>query len=316
MVKSIEIQRLIDDAFGAGVLSRDGINYAINCPSCKDDRKHKRKLIVRLDDGRYHCWVCGLKGKSVKSLLAKHSSATLENASIRFKKSSSHISDEAVRVSLPKDHVLLSSTDRFDPDLLATKKYLNRRGLSQLDIARWRALTVMTGQYRRRVIIPSFDEVGNLNYFVARAIDSGTYLKYKNPKVSKEDVIFNEIDIDWDVPIVLVEGVFDAIKCPPNTIPLLGSSLSIRSKLYKKLAEHQSMCTVALDPDLKTKAFKLASMLKSSGCDVRIAFAPDGKDFGDMEKKQVKKVLQFAKQYTDIMRISHKISRMKSGSII
>ena len=52
MVKSIEIKRIIDDAFGAGVLSRDGINYAISCPACNHDRKDKRKLIIRLDDGR------------------------------------------------------------------------------------------------------------------------------------------------------------------------------------------------------------------------------------------------------------------------
>lgn len=316
MVKSIEIKRIIDDAFGAGVLSRDGINYAISCPSCKDDRKDKRKLIIRLDDGRYHCWVCGLKGKSVKSLLSKYNRAFLGTTSIRFEAAAQQHEIDAIAVSLPQGCSTLATVERLDPDMLAVRKYLERRGISKLDISRWRISAVTTGQYRRRAIIPSFDEVGNLNYFVARSIDTGTYLKYKNPKVSKESVIFNEIDIDWNMPIVLVEGVFDAMKCPPNAVPILGSSVSIRSKLYKKIVEHQSKCIVALDPDLKMKAFKLAKLLKSSGCEVDVAFAPEGRDFGDMRKQRVSDVLRSAERYTDLMRISHKISRMRSGSII
>ena len=90
----------------------------------------------------------------------------------------------------------------------------------------------------------------------------------------------------------------------------------MRSKLYRKLVENQARCTVALDPDLKMKAFKLAKLLKSSGCDVEVAFAPEGKDFGEMNKQQVREALSTAVKYCDIMRISHKISRMSSGSVI
>jgi len=316
MVKSIEIRQLIDQAFGAGILSRDGINYAINCPSCNDARKNKRKLIVRLDDGRYHCWVCGLKGKSVRSLLKKFTISPQIDTLIRFRGRTERSIENPVEVSLPVGYVSLALLSKADPDIIATKKYLERRGLSTLDMARWRVLAVRTGQYRRRVIVPSFDEGGNLNYFVARAIDSDAYLKYKNPKVPKENIIFNEIDIDWSRSVTLVEGVFDAIKCPNNTIPLLGSSLSLRSKLFKMLSKHQTPCIVALDPDLKLKAFKLAKILAEAGCDVKMAFAPEGKDFGDMKKTQVTEILHHAEQYNDIMRISYKISKMRSGSII
>lgn len=317
MVKSIEIKRIIDDAFGSGVLSRDGINYAISCPLCKDDRKDKRKLIIRLDDGRYHCWVCGLRGKSVRSLLSKLGKAPHEDAAIKFRIRSEIEPEEVIQVTLPDGHAALALSRHRDPDMLASKKYLERRGLRQVDVARWRMLAVTTGRYRRRVIVPSFDEAGCLNYFVARSIDADAYLKYKNPKVPKDDVIFNEIDIDWKLPVILVEGVFDAVKCPPNAIPILGSSISMRSKLYRKLVENQVKCIVALDPDLKAKAFKLAKLLKSSGCDVSVAFAPEGKDFGDMNKQQVKETLGAAIKYHDIMRISHKISCIRSsGSII
>jgi DNA primase len=248
--------------------------------------------------------------------LVKYSPGFLNDTSIKFRDSVSRDETEEPEVTLPEGYSSLALTRHLDPDLVAAKKYLERRGLSRLDVARWRVLAVTTGQYRRRVIIPSFDDAGRLNYFVARSIDADAYLKYKNPKVPKDDVIFNEIDIDWSMPITLVEGVFDAMKCPPNTIPILGSSISMRSKLYKKLIKHQPKCTVALDPDLKAKAFKLAKMLKGTGCDVEVAFAPDGLDFGDMKKQHVVEALNAAERYTDIMRISHKISEMRSGSII
>ena len=64
-------------------------------------------------------------------------------------------------------------------------------------------------QLRRRVIIPSFDSEGFLNYFTARAIDESTR-KYVNPKVKRTDIIFNELNVDWKKELVIVEGPFDS----------------------------------------------------------------------------------------------------------
>ena len=66
-----DIQDVVVKAFGKGVFSRDGINYAVRCPVCKDAREVKKKMVIRLDDGRYHCWVCGAKGTNVKKLISK-----------------------------------------------------------------------------------------------------------------------------------------------------------------------------------------------------------------------------------------------------
>ena len=49
----------LESVFGKSVLSGDGINCAIACPAC-DKKKTKKKLVVRLDDGRYQCWVSGI----------------------------------------------------------------------------------------------------------------------------------------------------------------------------------------------------------------------------------------------------------------
>ena len=78
------------------------------------------------------------------------------------------------------------------------------------------------GEYQHRVIIPSFDDEGNVNFFVGSSY-TDDWMKYKNPQVSK-DIIFNDLNIDWEDDIILVEGAFDAMKCK-NAIPLLGSTL-------------------------------------------------------------------------------------------
>ena len=89
----------------------------------------------------------------------------------------------------------------------------------------------------------------------------------------------------------MVEGVFDAIKCPENTVPILGSNLSKRSRLYQMIVKNQTPCTVSLDPDLKTKAFKIAHLLYSAGCDIKVAFADEGKDLGDLNKERARSIL-------------------------
>ena len=310
-----DIKRVLDIAFGPGTMSRDHINYALRCPACDDSRRDKRKLEVRLDDARYHCWVCGIKGSDVRFLIRKYRPDLIEKSeTLKFQKINDTPEEEINLLEIPKGSSLLGCAHLRDPDMLATKRYLIRRGLLEIDLMRWRILGSPIGEFRRKAIIPSFDEDGKLNYYVARSIDNLDAFRYKNAKVSKSTVIFNEIDIDWSKPIILVEGVFDAIKCPENTIPILGSSLSKKSRLFAKISIHQTPCVVALDPDLKTKAYKLASLLRSTGCSVSIVFAPEGRDFGDLGKDEVIKIISKAQPYTDIMRLTHKISEIQSGS--
>ena len=309
-----DIKKVLIAAFGLGTSSRDGINYAVSCPACSLEKKSKKKLEVRLDDGRYHCWVCGLKGSDVRFLIRKHRPDLVENTkNVKLYKKNS-LEEEDIVITLPKGAKLLGCTNFQDPDMNAAKRYLKMRGLSEIDLMRWRIMASPSGEFRRKVIIPSFDKEGRLNYFVARSIDDSGKFRYKNAKISKEGVIFNEIDIDWSKEVVLVEGAFDAIKCPENTVPILGSSLSRKSLLYKTILENQTPCIVALDPDLKMKAYKLASMLRGAGCDVRMAFAPEGKDMGDLSKQLARRVVENAKPYSDVMRLTQKISEIQSGS--
>ena len=90
-------------------------------------------------------------------------------------------------------------------------KYLHSRGVTKADILRWKIGFCFDGEYRNRIIIPSFDEDGDCSYFIARSYTGDSY-KYKNPRASK-DIVFNDLFIDWNKDLVLVEGVFDALVC-------------------------------------------------------------------------------------------------------
>ena len=97
------------------------------------------------------------------------------------------------------------------------------RGIRPADIVKYNIGYCEGGEYSNRIIIPSYDSEGVLNYFVSRAIYDGP-MKYKNPKVSK-DVIGFDLFINWKEPIVLCEGVFDAITIRRNAIPLFGKTI-------------------------------------------------------------------------------------------
>ena len=297
-----------------------GIQVGFHCPVCKDSRLEKKKLAVRISDGWYHCWVCGLSGKSFYTLLKKAAPESLSDPIIAVMTAHSiehHQNteeDKEEKVELPPELHLIGIDDYNDPDISAVRRYLESRGLTKSDMMRWRISATKSGSFRRSAIIPSFDATGEPNYFVSRRIDESKF-KYNNCKRSKTEIIFNEIDIDWSKPVTLVEGVFDAINCPENTIPVLGSTLPKTSELFRRLWQNNCQVTVAFDPDLKQKSHKVCSELAGVGLDVLQVWAPDGKDFGSMSKKDVQSVLQTAKPWMREERLFFKIRNISSGSL-
>jgi hypothetical protein len=153
-------------------------------------------------------------------------------------------------VSLANKNVPLSA--RF------ALKYLYDRGFKKEDVVMWKAGCCLTGEYKNRIIIPSFNENGDVNYFIARSY-TNDFPKYMNPKVSK-DIVFNELYLDWNEDITIVEGVFDAMKAI-NAIPLLGSTLNQQSNLFRKIVQYDPKVYIALDPDAEKKASTLIQNL-------------------------------------------------------
>ena len=168
--------------------------------------------------------------------------------------------------------------------VIRPRRYLFGRGLSEEDFALYKIGYCTSGKYRDRVIVPSFDRAGRLNYFVARALGSVTP-KYFNPP-TPANLVFNECMIDWDEPIILVEGVFDAIKAGQNAIPLLGSYLRSNGVLFMALVMGHKITYLALDANMERSEMKLAGVLSRAGQETYIVDTTAVEDVGAMTRSQ------------------------------
>jgi hypothetical protein len=321
MASLSERLQLLQRAFGRCALGKDGVNAAVRCmnPECSSRLSaSKLKLIIKLDTEQYHCWVCGMKGGKVYPLFAKYAPSYAQDAKELFRGPSKAAEQkEKDVVQLPKGFQLLAtSKDDRDPDIRAVFRYLHSRGIDDHDLWRMRLGAVKTGKLRRRVIFPSLNSEGELNYWVSRAVDKEIKLKYFNSKAQKKDIIFNECDINFHEQVTIVEGPFDLIKCDRNATCLLGSSLSKGHELFRRLMLHKTPVLLALDSDMVDKTHKIASLLYSAGCDVSIMPLGRFGDVGEMSKQEFMQQKSKASLWNPMSSLSNKISSIKSGSIL
>ncbi len=309
----------ISSVLGTCQISRDGRNAAVACPQCGD--KEKKKLAIRLEDWQFHCWVCGFKGKSLIPILRKCSVSEVISYyrerflghALRETQSTQEVEE---KVRLPDDFTLFAeSSGKRDPDVRACFAYLKERGVTQQMMWRYRLGYSTQGRHRRRIIMPSFDFDGELNYFVSRTIDSN-FPKYLNCKSNKTRIVFNDVDIDWDKEIVVCEGPFDLMKCGDNTTCLLGSSLSEDSLLFKKIVANETDVILALDADMQEKTQKIAASLTSYNCNVRILDLSGHKDVGEMDPASIQKAKQEAKPWQKRDMTIFKIGLIRSASLL
>ena len=300
--------RFIENVFGSGKLARNAKNFDVKCPIC-DPRDHtKKKLAIHVEDGKVHCWVCGYRAHTLVPLIKKFSSVDvlseyvekfMPDISAYERKRQLSVVGEEKHVELPKDFKMLVFASSFDPDTNAVRRYLRDRGVSTRDLWYFKIGVSRDPRWYRRAIVPSFDRLGELNYFVARTIDKRARPKYDNPDFDKLPIIFNEINIDWKQPVVICEGVFDAFKCGDNTVPLLGSDLNEQSALFNMILVHNTPVFLALDGDMwETKTLKIAKKLSEYNVHVDIVDTRQCHDPGSVTKEQFKKLLDSAKQFS------------------
>lgn len=269
-------------------MSRDSKNLAVGCPKCKNVQK--KKLAIRLDDDRVHCWVCGLGGRLV-SILVQHRPSLVHEYVTRFVGSNVKLlkNDQIEHVvEIPSEFRLLAPImESREPAVRWAVNYLKHRGLNERDLWYFKFGLAGDPAMRRRVIMPSFDAIGDLNFYTGRAIDADAFRKYMNCDAEKKAIIFNEINIDWKKELTLVEGPFDLTKCDSNATCLLGSSLSEDSSLFSMIYKHMTPIILALDSDMVNKTWqRIARLLSSYDIPVKILGLGEFKDVGEMTKKQ------------------------------
>ena len=313
--------KLIQRSFGTTLLDRDGVNVAVGCVN-KDcstfGKPAKKKLTLRVDNEFYHCWVCGLRGKGLAYFFKKYKHRHYSVAQEIFEKRIEEKKEDILPIiELPYNFKLLALVGKGDdPDLKCCRSYLLKRGFSQKQLWYFRVGAVSSGRYRRRIIIPSFDDEGMLNYFTGRSIDPDATRKYINPRVKRTDIIFNEMNIDWAEELVLVEGPFDMMKSIQNSTCLLGSSLSEQHAVFKKIVKNKTPIILALDPDANKKTQNIARLLSSYDIHVRYLDIHPFDDVGEMPMGEMESRVKSSKEWSNMDRLKTLIDGIKSGSLV
>ena len=282
-------------------------NHAFNCPFC-NHRKPKLEINMHTnEEGKnfWECWVCQTRGQTIRSLLYQLKTPNEEAQSILkyLPKGAQSEYKQLSIVELPKEYqpLYLASSESYVANMV--KKYLYERGLTDNDFIKYSIGYCTTGDYGGRVVIPSYSGSNQLNFFVARTYD-GSYFKYKNPEASK-DIIFFENLINWEQPIILCEGVFDAMAIKRNAIPILGKSIS--TSLYKKIITSKVKdIYIALDTDAKVRALEIGEKFLNQGKRVFLIDLPD-KDPSEMGFRAFTEHIQTAKELDLSSLMMHKL---------
>lgn len=271
------------------------------CPKCCEEKGNKEKNKFNLEVNLYkgfQCWSCCsyddvMKG-SISKLIKLYGNDTIlheyrslitdmRNSGLYELKFAEGRKDSIVKidVELPKSFNLIRD-NKYYPNKV--KEYLKKRGIDD-EIVKEHSIGYTrydenNKQVSNRIVIPSFDEFGDLNYWTAR--DYTAYpnrQKYFNPKVERKDIIFNEEKVQWDADITLVEGPFDHIVVP-NSIPLLGKSLSEEYKIYKYLmTKANANVNIFLDGDAYDNVLKIYQLLNHGDLYNRVRYIPVGKEY-------------------------------------
>ena len=278
-----------------GSYYQKGDEHLYHCPYCNH---HKKKMSVNFANGYWKCWVCDQRGKNIYRIVRKFGTYQQRQKYLELQgrldlnefddlfKELNNIEEKQV-IEMPKEFISLCNKDQ-EMDSTDAFRYLSSRGIGRREILKWKIGYCKEGTYAGRIIIPSFDMDGDLNYFIARSF-VGHSRRYLNPPADR-DIVFNELNIDWDEPIILVEGAFDAVAAGENAIPILGSTLREKSRLFQAIALHDTPVYMALDKDAEKKAgWIIRSFLKY---DIEVFKVPiDDADVSEMGGKEFKERL-------------------------
>ena len=284
---------LTNSVLGHGKSTARG-NYAYHCPLCHHT---KPKLEVNLSENSkgenpWHCWVCDKKGKKLYQLfravdVSPDKMAELK-AIVKYVGKNTKVTVQDA-VKLPKEYETFEDIKSYNIEGRQALAYLKSRGIQKDDILKYSIGYCATGRYSKMIIIPSFDSSGTLNYFTGRSFEREPFVKYRNPSVSR-DIIPFELYINWNLPLILCEGPFDALAIKRNAIPLLGKN--IQSNLMKKIVTSSvEKIYIALDKDAQKQALTFCERLMNEGKEVYLVDLQD-KDPGEMGFNNFTKLIQ------------------------
>jgi DNA primase len=299
---------LADRVLGKGKRTSKG-NQSYHCPFCNH---HKPKLEINFTENKkgdnpWHCWVCDKRGRKLKTLFKQIDTTTEHFLELKnLVKTGDWVIEENIQnthLELPKEYLPILGNDNILAKHALT--YLKKRNVTEEDMLKYNIGYCEYGPYENMILIPSYSDGGKLNYFTTRSFKKDSFIKYKNPDVSRDIIPFENM-INWDLPIILCEGPFDAIAIKRNVIPLLGKN--IQPSLMKKLVLSKvNKIYIALDQDAIKQSLNFCETLLNQGKEVYLVEL-QGKDPSEMGFKNFTNLIQKTQPLNQFKLMEKKIS--------
>jgi len=304
-MNKLRLVQLLESVLLSGSLNDKSSEITFHCPFCKH---HKKKLNINLISQKWHCWVCGVGGYTIlalfKRLRVEKRFYDVLNKITGNNFSRVSIDKEYEFLSLPSEFIELAKATKNNPEVKNALSYLNKRNITSQDILKYNIGYCPTGKYGGMIIIPSYDHQGLLNFFTGRSYYDVNF-KHLNPTVSK-DIIGFDMFVNWNEPITIVEGAFDAIAIKRNSIPLFGKLILDNLKI-KILDSKVKRINIALDKDASKNALEMANYFFSNGIDVYLVELPE-KDPSELGFKTITNIIKMVDKLTPQKLLEYKIN--------
>ncbi len=267
--------------------------YNFNCPKCAEqnlgrpDNKYNLGVLLESNNNIFNCWKCGYKGR-VKTLLKDYGKKQDYDAYV-FYNMEDYTDVHQVKkqnylfTNLPKDFISFEMFDIVNNEnhKKAYDYLVYDRKIPIRTIKFYKLGACFEGFFKDRIIIPSYDKDNKLNFFVGRTFIKDLKPTYLHNEVDKTTFIFNEFNINWNHPIYLVEGAFDMLSLPINTISLNGKILL--DNILQKLIKYKSYVVLILDDDANKESLAIKQKLDLYDIKNKVIFLKN-KDLNKMLK--------------------------------
>lgn len=233
----------------------------VNCPVCSErtGKQDKRASFgISVVDGWWHCFKCNVAGRL--SGYEDHDSPRRRDTTA------------PTGIAPPEGYIPLG----IGPGKTAivfrrAREYLAERNILTSTVKSAMIGSSQEGPCRNRVIVPFLTATeGVWSGWVARDITGDRQRKYLNATgMQRAKLLYNHncLHEQTDVPVFVVEGVFDALACNGNGVALLGKPSDTQ---VEALVSATRPIAVVLDGDAWREGWALARRLRLEG--VRAGF--------------------------------------------
>ena len=245
----------------------------VNCPLCTDrgkpSRDRDRSMAFYPASGFYKCFRCramgivdGVGTVQVKTASGRQSCMELEGVA--------YLRNEDTRRSAHAAPAL---------------QYLRKRKIPERVWSDANLAVGVTGEFIHRIVVPLVGADGQLWGAVGRAWNPDP-LPYRTMEGMARDRLFNDaaLDVETRHPVLVVEGIFDALPFYPHAVACLGKPSPPQ---IDRLAASRRPVVVCLDGDAWREAEVLMLKLRMRGVEAAFLRLPGGTDPNDLDPNEL-----------------------------